>query len=491
MEKLNYTAELSLPLESDGGKKRLSIFKVMAAYFAMSLVLELLRLAIYSGWFDGLSDMGLEAVWTVVTQIIVFTAVPAVLFMFSSGAKGFKGKLNFTAENLGLTKKVPLKVVLLSLAAGVAMYIVTLLVSSIFLSALMGTGYVPSSSDGEVDYTFPAFLLSLLLTAVLPAIGEEITHRGMLVHAFKGRGDMAAILWSALLFGLMHGNIEQVFYAALVMGVIGGIISVKTGSIVPCMILHFVNNAIAVILTYTSYEGGFGYKLQEALSNSSAAIFVFYLLAAASIFFIIVYVHITVCSMRPKSESELEAEARKKEAEENAAKEAEEAARRYAEERSKANGGFYPNGGAYPGMNGGAYGNMPGGPGNYPPQTPPNTGYGAYPGAPYNNMPPQNNGYSGGMPGNNYPGYNNPYGQPVPPQYGNYPNYGADGRPYARPESKFETCRKRMAVIMREDNQPEYTLTRAQKIKNWIFISGTLAITVLMTLFTYIYGFFR
>ena len=54
---------------------------------------------------------------------------------------------------------------------------------------------------------------------------------------------------SSLLFGLMHQTPFQLFYATAI-GVILGIIRVRTGSIWTGVLVHFFNNFLSVIQTY-------------------------------------------------------------------------------------------------------------------------------------------------------------------------------------------------------------------------------------------------
>jgi sodium transport system permease protein len=89
--------------------------------------------------------------------------------------------------------------------------------------------------------------LLLLLIAVTPAVCEELAFRGFILSGFRHLGHRRrAIIYSALLFGLAHGILQQSLIASLV-GVVLGYVAVQSGSIVPCMIFHFCHNALAVV----------------------------------------------------------------------------------------------------------------------------------------------------------------------------------------------------------------------------------------------------
>jgi membrane protease YdiL (CAAX protease family) len=48
---------------------------------------------------------------------------------------------------------------------------------------------------------------------VLAPLGEELLFRGILLRALRDYGDGICILVSGLLFGLLHANVYQIFYA--------------------------------------------------------------------------------------------------------------------------------------------------------------------------------------------------------------------------------------------------------------------------------------
>ena len=91
--------------------------------------------------------------------------------------------------------------------------------------------------------------LNLLLIAALPAVVEEIIFRGLIFGTYKKRNPFKGMLLSALLFGLMHMNINQFSYA-FALGAILAALYYATESIYPSIILHFTINATAVVLTY-------------------------------------------------------------------------------------------------------------------------------------------------------------------------------------------------------------------------------------------------
>ena len=62
-----------------------------------------------------------------------------------------------------------------------------------------------------------------------------------------------AVMVSSILFGVIHGNFQQMPFAFLV-GLIMGFVTVKCESIWPAMLIHFYNNLSSVIFDY-AFQG--------------------------------------------------------------------------------------------------------------------------------------------------------------------------------------------------------------------------------------------
>lgn len=99
---------------------------------------------------------------------------------------------------------------------------------------------IPQSSDPL------SVILSLLAVCFAPALMEEFAFRGIILGSLRKFGDGFAILMSALLFGMFHGNLVQI-PSAFLAGLGLGYITVASGSMWPGIIAHFINNAIATL----------------------------------------------------------------------------------------------------------------------------------------------------------------------------------------------------------------------------------------------------
>lgn len=80
----------------------------------------------------------------------------------------------------------------------------------------------------------------------LGPIAEELLFRGIVLRTLRPWGKQAAILISALVFGLFHGNVAQIPFAFAV-GVVLGYVAVEH-SILWAIVLHIINNFVVADL---------------------------------------------------------------------------------------------------------------------------------------------------------------------------------------------------------------------------------------------------
>ena len=90
-------------------------------------------------------------------------------------------------------------------------------------------------------------ILYVVAIAVTPAFAEEFAFRGILMGSLRKYGNSFAIIVSAVMFGAMHGNIIQIPFA-FILGLIFAYIDCKANSIIPSIIIHFINNLYSVIM---------------------------------------------------------------------------------------------------------------------------------------------------------------------------------------------------------------------------------------------------
>lgn len=89
-------------------------------------------------------------------------------------------------------------------------------------------------------------ILQFITLALVPAFCEEFLFRGVILSNLMPYGRATAIVISSVLFGLMHGNLEQFLYTT-VGGIMLGLIYVLTDSIWCSVLMHMINNSISVL----------------------------------------------------------------------------------------------------------------------------------------------------------------------------------------------------------------------------------------------------
>ena len=108
---------------------------------------------------------------------------------------------------------------------------------------------------------------ALLLMAVIPAVMEETIFRGCLYNAYSRVRPLAGVFLSALLFGLMHMNFNQMPYAFF-LGVIMALMLEATDSIVIPMIMHFSLNGFTTVLSFLTMGASQGMAAASSGSTS-------------------------------------------------------------------------------------------------------------------------------------------------------------------------------------------------------------------------------
>ena len=125
--------------------------------------------------------------------------------------------------------------------------------TNILAANLESAGISPAAPPSPYENTLPSVLLYIVAFCAVPACVEEFAYRGVVLGLLRKFGDGFAIITSAILFGMMHGNLVQMPFAFIV-GLILGYLVVRTGSLLPSILLHFFNNFYSCLLEILSYN---------------------------------------------------------------------------------------------------------------------------------------------------------------------------------------------------------------------------------------------
>jgi uncharacterized protein len=214
--------------------------------------------------FSDYSDQHMVAAlkyFQIVNQVGVFIA-PAFIFVILSN-DDFMGYLNLNG-----------RIRLLSIIFGLILLVISMpfinwlveINNSMHLPAFLSRveNWMRNSEDTAQKLT-DAFLstkawgglaVNVLMIAILAAVGEELIFRGILVRLFRewtGNIHLAVII-PALLFSALHLQFYG-FFGRLVLGIVLGYLFVWSGSLWVPIAVHFLNNAMAVTVSFLSNRG--------------------------------------------------------------------------------------------------------------------------------------------------------------------------------------------------------------------------------------------
>ncbi|MFB6436958.1 lysostaphin resistance A-like protein [Streptomyces sp. NPDC056411] len=142
-------------------------------------------------------------------------------------------------------RRVSGRSLLAAVGFGVVAYVLAT-IASLLCQAVAGdhqniqVGYQAAAAGGLLWY-----LATAVAGFVATPIGEELIFRGVLANALGRYGAWVSVLASATVFALVHG-LNPVLPVAFVVGVINALLLRRTGSVWPGIVVHGVNNALAM-----------------------------------------------------------------------------------------------------------------------------------------------------------------------------------------------------------------------------------------------------
>lgn len=222
-----------------------------SAVFLGSYVLKLL-LQVIIVIVLGVTDVDPDFSKTIAYACII-TSSNEIAFLLTPLAYG-KIKGYDTIRGMGFEGRFSLWATLLVIPLSVALICMGQPLAEGFVRLVALIGYDTSAATSIMPSTPGELAATLILVALLPAIAEEYVFRGCVARAFARKGYVFAVFMSALLFAIMHGSPLQLVHQFLI-GVVCAVLFFATRSLWPPIILHFLNNAIALVLGYVQNRG--------------------------------------------------------------------------------------------------------------------------------------------------------------------------------------------------------------------------------------------
>jgi len=211
----------------------------LGAILGLCIPIALAFLAVIIATIAGANTEG--SVFLVIVNIITELSFLLAVFLICRKYQS-DFSLATTASTKPKTKFVGLAVLL-----GVVCLFLLNPIISLWESLLSSIGYQISSELSFGLNNAGLIIFAILSVALLPAVCEEFLFRGTVLNGLRSFGARACILYSALIFGLMHQNLQQLPYT-FILGIVSGILLFYTRSIWPSVIFHFTNNALVILL---------------------------------------------------------------------------------------------------------------------------------------------------------------------------------------------------------------------------------------------------
>ncbi|MCD8285205.1 MAG: CPBP family intramembrane metalloprotease [Prevotellaceae bacterium] len=148
-------------------------------------------------------------------------------------------------------------------------------VACVVATDLMGEMTSLPDNTMEALLGIAATPLGALAISLVGPVSEELVFREGIQGCLHRSGihPMLAILVSALLFGILHLNPAQSFFAALV-GISLGILYYRTGSVWLCGLLHIMNNTLAVLEMRVLGQDALTFRLTDWVGGKAVAVVV-------------------------------------------------------------------------------------------------------------------------------------------------------------------------------------------------------------------------
>jgi len=122
-------------------------------------------------------------------------------------------------------------------------------IGAYLLFALLYSSLVVEPKQEDIADGFGPIPVQVLLIVIAAPISEEICFRGMLFGGLRERlPRVAAALIAGLIFGGLHALTGVTAVPPLIFfGFVLALLYEETGSILPCILLHMLNNSVALL----------------------------------------------------------------------------------------------------------------------------------------------------------------------------------------------------------------------------------------------------
>ena len=221
----------------------------MSLYFICRIIAALISSTITRGLYAQIGPTAANAISMAVTVVMVYI----IPMLFTAMLFGGFDYYNIRSKKFRKLYQKPKRLAraigtfpaMYGLGYGIAA--LTLIASFLITRATDGQTIIedilrPTTMDPSTS--IGGALMMVFLLVVIAPIFEEVWVRGIMYDALSPYGHGIAIIFSSILFGLMHGSLQMLFYTTA-LGFALGYVRYATNSLLIVTILHALINAIA------------------------------------------------------------------------------------------------------------------------------------------------------------------------------------------------------------------------------------------------------
>lgn len=224
--------------------------KKFGSFYSIVILLGAFFTMIYSG-------LNLKSQSTV---DMILSLIQPIVFILASTFY-FKEKQIFFTEGIKV-KKFSIKYLIIAIVMSIGLMLGFGYVNIVIGNELVKAGAITVQNitmDGFGDY-----VKYVIGTAIAPAVGEEILFRGVVLYTFvnfcvaeagvtDGKTDLKISFFIGITFALFHANPAQIVYQ-FAWGFALTLIAIRTGSILPSVLMHFLNNFLIITCMYVNFN---------------------------------------------------------------------------------------------------------------------------------------------------------------------------------------------------------------------------------------------
>lgn len=240
-----YGTPSELYLREQNEKKNIKYIGKIAGLCIIGYVIiqNVLSIILFSGRFGDIyeTDPDFQSV-----AAIIFS-VAGLFVPFAIGGRSIRKRTGADIWNLG--KPVDTKLMIAAVPLGFFVCLAGNYVTGIFVDVMDEIGIHLTAPEYVIPSGFAGKLMYIVSIAVIPPLVEEFAIRGVVMQPLRKYGDKFAILASAIVFAVLHGNLIQAPFA-LIAGIGIGYAVCITNSVWTGVLIHVANNLYSVIIEF-------------------------------------------------------------------------------------------------------------------------------------------------------------------------------------------------------------------------------------------------